>query len=185
MAKYLNDTGIAYFWGKITARFASKDNATQSAAGLMSATDKAKLDGIASGAQVNSITGVKGSAESSYRTGYVNLTPVNIGAQATRCSASLDNCSTVEELYTVLLANNGAGRGNVGTQSTNNFKTLVGDPGTGGSSVAAFVYIDCFAATNEATLIHMLVVGNNGFKHKYVYRHPNPDYSRQTEWAAL
>ena len=54
-------------------------NATQSAAGLMSSTDKTKLDGIASGAQVNSITGVKGNAESSYRTGNVNITPANIG----------------------------------------------------------------------------------------------------------
>ncbi len=56
--------------------------ATQSAAGLMSALDKAKLDGIASGAQVNSVTGVKGNAESTYRTDNVNLTPANIGAVA-------------------------------------------------------------------------------------------------------
>ncbi len=55
-------------------------NATQSAAGLLSAADKKKLDGIASGAQVNTITGIKGNAESSYRTGNVNLTPANIGA---------------------------------------------------------------------------------------------------------
>ena len=46
----------------------------------MSAADKTKLDGIAEGAQVNSITGVKGNAENSYRTGNVNLTPGNIGA---------------------------------------------------------------------------------------------------------
>lgn len=52
--------------------------ATQSAAGLMSAADKTKLDGIAAGAQVNSLTGVKGNAESTYRTGNVNLTPANI-----------------------------------------------------------------------------------------------------------
>ena len=57
--------------------------ATQSAAGLESADDKKKLDGIAAGAQVNSITGVKGNAESSYRTGNVNLTPANLGALAT------------------------------------------------------------------------------------------------------
>ena len=57
--------------------------ATQSAAGLMSATDKAKLDGIAAGAQVNSITGVKGNAENDYRTGNVNLTPADIGAVST------------------------------------------------------------------------------------------------------
>lgn len=53
--------------------------ATQSAAGLMSAEDKAKLDGIASGAQANSVTGVKGNSEESYRTGNVNITAANIG----------------------------------------------------------------------------------------------------------
>lgn len=54
-------------------------NATTSAAGLMSASDKVKLDGIAEGAQVNTITGVKGSAESSYRTGNINITAANLG----------------------------------------------------------------------------------------------------------
>lgn len=53
--------------------------ATQSAAGLMSADDKKKLDGIASGAQVNSVTGVKGNGESTYRTGNVNITKANVG----------------------------------------------------------------------------------------------------------
>lgn len=57
-------------------------SASQSESGLMSAGDKAKLDGIESGAQVNSITGVKGNAESSYRTGNVNLTPENLEAAA-------------------------------------------------------------------------------------------------------
>lgn len=56
--------------------------ATQSTAGLMSAADKTKLDGIDSGAQVNSVTGVKGNAESAYRVGNVNLTAANIGAAA-------------------------------------------------------------------------------------------------------
>ena len=46
-------------------------------------TEKNKLSGIESGAQVNTITGVKGNAESSYRTGNVNLTPANIGAVPT------------------------------------------------------------------------------------------------------
>lgn len=55
---------------------------TTSANGLMSSSDKTKLNGIAAGAQVNSITGIKGNAESSYRTGNVNLTPANIGAVA-------------------------------------------------------------------------------------------------------
>lgn len=42
--------------------------------------EKTKLSGIEKGAQVNIITGVKGNAESSYRTGNVNLTPEDIGA---------------------------------------------------------------------------------------------------------
>jgi len=54
--------------------------ATQQANGLMSSTDKTKLDGIETGAQVNTITGVKGNAENDYRTGNVNITPDNVGA---------------------------------------------------------------------------------------------------------
>ena len=53
---------------------------TGGSAGLMSAVDKEKLDGIAAGAQVNSVTGVKGTKESTYRTGNVNLQSSDIGA---------------------------------------------------------------------------------------------------------
>ena len=55
------------------------DNASTTAAGWMSKDDKNKLNGIEAGAQVNTITGVKGSAETSYRTGNVNITAANIG----------------------------------------------------------------------------------------------------------
>ena len=41
--------------------------------------EKTKLAGIATGAQVNTITGVKGNSETTYRTGQVNITPANIG----------------------------------------------------------------------------------------------------------
>lgn len=41
---------------------------------------KSKLDGIESGAQKNTVTGIKGNSESAYRTGKVNLTAANIGA---------------------------------------------------------------------------------------------------------
>lgn len=41
--------------------------------------EKAKLAGIEAGAQVNTVTGVKGGSESSYRTGNVNITKANIG----------------------------------------------------------------------------------------------------------
>lgn len=47
--------------------------ATQSAAGLMSAADKTKLDGIASGAQVNAVTSVAG------KTGAVTLAASDVG----------------------------------------------------------------------------------------------------------
>ena len=58
------------------------DVVTTTTDGLMLSSDKVKLNGIAAGAQVNTITGVKGGAESSYRTGNVNLTPTNVGAVA-------------------------------------------------------------------------------------------------------
>lgn len=69
--------------GTLQTQDTTYSNATTSAAGLMSAEDKAKLNSIAQGAQVNSITGVKGNAESTYRTGQVNLTPANVGAAPT------------------------------------------------------------------------------------------------------
>lgn len=47
--------------------------ATTSAAGLMSSADKSKLDGIAAGAQVNSVTSVAG------RTGAVTLAKADVG----------------------------------------------------------------------------------------------------------
>lgn len=52
---------------------------TTSANGLMSKEMFTKLNGIEAGAQKNTITGVKGSAETEYRTGSVNITKANIG----------------------------------------------------------------------------------------------------------
>lgn len=75
-AKKLNHTltvGATTFDGSANKTVAA---ATQSASGLLSAADKTKLDGIATGATK---IRVKGNAESSYRTGDVNLTPANIG----------------------------------------------------------------------------------------------------------
>lgn len=90
----MDETGLAYLWNKLKAKFATKDAATQSAAGLMSAADKKKLDGIAAGAQVNTVTGVKGNSESSYRTGNVNLTAANIGAAAATHSHAASDISS-------------------------------------------------------------------------------------------
>ena len=70
--------------------------ATTSAPGLMSSTDKTKLDGIEAGAQKNTVTGIKGNAESSYRTGNVNLTPANIGAAAASHTHSIGNVTNLQ-----------------------------------------------------------------------------------------
>lgn len=45
----------------------------------ITSAERTKLAGIATGAQVNTITGVKGNSESTYRTGNVNITAANIG----------------------------------------------------------------------------------------------------------
>lgn len=73
-----NNIQIASDGKTISATDTTYNDATQSTAWLMSASDKTKLDGIASGAQANTITGVKGNAESTYRVGNVNITPANI-----------------------------------------------------------------------------------------------------------
>lgn len=46
---------------------------------LMTADEHTKLTGIESGAQVNTVIGVKGNAENNYRTGEINISPANIG----------------------------------------------------------------------------------------------------------
>ena len=53
--------------------------ASADANGLMSSTHYTKLEGIEAGAQKNTVTGVKGSEELSYRTGQINITKANIG----------------------------------------------------------------------------------------------------------
>lgn len=57
---WVNNNGLSYFWAKCKAAFAavghSHSAATQSAAGYMSASDKKKLDGVATGATSNTGT---------------------------------------------------------------------------------------------------------------------------------
>lgn len=78
--------------------------ATEDSAGLMSAADKEKLNNIQAGAQVNTVTGVKGSAEATYRTGNINITKDNIGL------GNVDNTSdaskTVARANTLTTARN-------------------------------------------------------------------------------
>lgn len=59
-----------------------KESGKQLSTNDYTTAEKDKLASIESGAQKNTVTGIKGNAESSYRTGNVNLTPANIGAAA-------------------------------------------------------------------------------------------------------
>ena len=80
----------SYIKGKTDALYATKShthsNATTSAAGFLpklsgSTTQYLRGDGTWATVQAG-VTGVKGNAETAYRTGDVNLTPANIGAAA-------------------------------------------------------------------------------------------------------
>ena len=99
--KTVNGTSILGS-GDIVTPNTTYSDATQSVAWLMSASDKVKLDWIASGAQVNSITGVKGDAESTYRTGNVNITPANIWItnKAAASGWTADTLVTTGDKYT-------------------------------------------------------------------------------------
>lgn len=81
-----------------------KINELAKTAGLMSQTDKDKLDKIEAGAQKNTVTGIKGSAETKYRTGEVNLTKANIGLDKVENTADADkevkNADTADKLTT-------------------------------------------------------------------------------------
>ena len=94
------------------------NNATASNRGLMSAEDKAKLNGIASGAQANTITGIKGSNEQSYRTGNVNLSAANIGA------------ATASDIATALSSNNSS-LGNISRNCVSSGNVTFTSPFTG------------------------------------------------------
>lgn len=65
MATYLDKAGLAYLWGKIKAKIDSKfadatKVATTTSPGWMSASDKVKLNGVETGAQVNTVASVNG-----------------------------------------------------------------------------------------------------------------------------
>lgn len=81
----------------IDAEDTTYEEATIASAGLMSASDKEKLNDIEAGAQVNTITGVKGDSESTYRTGNVNITKANIGL------GNVDNLSKASILASAAL----------------------------------------------------------------------------------
>ena len=101
-------TNITISGTTISAKDTTYGVATASANGLMSSTDKAKLDGIEAGAQKNTVTGVKGSSETAYRTGNVSITKANIG---------LGNVDNTADSSKVVKGASEDGSGNVITDS--------------------------------------------------------------------
>ena len=97
MPKYLDDNGLLYFWQKIKLIFAPL--ASPSLTGTPTAPTPTTGDSstkiattafvaAAVAAQTAGVSGVKGDAESSYRTGNVNITPANVGAAPTSHASS-------------------------------------------------------------------------------------------------
>lgn len=95
-----------------------------------------KLNTIEQGAQKNTVTGIKGSSESSYRTGNVNITKDNIGL------GNVDN--TKDSDKSVKYSTNAGSASNSDTVDGFHFKVSTSDLTAGSSSLATntfyFVY---------------------------------------------
>ncbi len=74
MTKFLDSLGLARVRDWVKTNFALKTQIPTKT------SDLTNDSGFITGSAVAAVTGVKGNAESSYRTGNVNLTPANIGA---------------------------------------------------------------------------------------------------------
>ena len=89
-------------------------------------TINTKLNGIESGAQKNTVTGIKGSSESSYRTGNVNITPANLGI--TVINNTLDSNKSVKYSVTAGSATTASTcTGNSATATSANYATNAGN----------------------------------------------------------
>ena len=59
MAKYLNETGLSYFWGKLKAYFVAQEAGKGLSTNDFTDALKTKLEGVEAGAQVNVLEGVQ------------------------------------------------------------------------------------------------------------------------------
>jgi Cu/Ag efflux protein CusF len=59
MAKYLNETGLSYFWGKLKAYFVAQEAGKGLSTNDFTDVLKTKLEGVETGAQVNVLEGVQ------------------------------------------------------------------------------------------------------------------------------
>ena len=111
-------------------------NATNISANTSSiSTINSKLDGIESGAQKNTVTGVKGSSESSYRTGNVKISPANLGITVVNNTADADkSVKYATSAGSATIANSattaGTCTGNAATATSANYATSAGNSDT-------------------------------------------------------
>lgn len=99
--------------------------ATVSLAGVMSSSDKTKLNGIEAGAQVNTVTSVAG------RTGAVTLSNSDVGLGNVTNDAQLKIASNLSDLNNAATARTNLGLGTAATKSI---------PATGNASTTEVVY---------------------------------------------
>lgn len=95
-------------------------------------TINSKLSGIESGAQKNTITGIKGSNEINYRTGNVSITPANLGITVVNNTA--DSTKSVKYAASAGSANSATTAstctGNSATATSANYATSAGNSDT-------------------------------------------------------
>lgn len=122
-----NGTTVASYDGS-TAKTVNFTNATSSADGLMSKTDKAKLDGIEAGSNVKSVNG---------KTGAVTLSKADVGL------GNVDNTSDVDKPYYKL----------IGQTATNN---KVGHFNFNDASRSLYKIKNFYAASGEGDYFYLL-----------------------------
>lgn len=104
---------------------------------FMTDAERTKLAAIQAGAQVNTVTGVKGNSESTYRTGNINLTALNLGL------GSVDNTSDASKpisTATQTALNNKADK-NLSNVSNADFLRKASGAGVGGGKKYARIVI--------------------------------------------
>lgn len=105
--KIVSLENLKYFYSKISTLLGGKVDKVE---GKQLSTEdfttllKTKLEGVEEGAQVNTITGIKGSAETDYRVGNVEITKANIGLTNVedKSSATIRSELTATDVTTAL-----------------------------------------------------------------------------------
>ena len=98
---------------------------------------------------------------------------------------SVNDCSSLEAVFNALLSTkNGIVNGTIGSQSSNNLKTLLGSPNLGS-------YVDChiilLSMVDYGNIFAIAIAGNvltsdSSIKTKYLMKKQNGQY-QQTSWV--